>query len=824
LNYQVPEIHVLASGCEFEVEAEDRDRLPSRTMDSFAHRGLVYHFGVFEVLAESRELLRHGHRVKLQEQPFQLLLLLLENPGEIVSREVLQQRLWPGNTFVEFGQSLGTAITKLRQALGDDSDNPRFVETVPRRGYRFIAPVDRRDTFDANLLKPSSRSREVVDESQKAPVNISSVSSSSKGRPVIWFALFAAGLIVFFVAYSIHRRNAFALSPKDTIVLADFENTTEEPVFNDSLRQGLMVGLAQSPVIHILSDRNSAVIFRQMGHASDTRMTGQAAVALCRRVGGKAEVQGSISSLGTSYLVALAAIRCDTGKPIAREEVEAPQREDVVGALGRATAQLRARLGESLPSIRKYNAPLEQATTSSLEALNAYGEALSTWDAKGDMASLPLFKKAIELDPNFAMAYGGLATVYNNLGETALATENVTNAYKLRDRVTEAERGSIDARYYLYVTGEVDKAALTYQALAQDYPDSAGSLNHLGTTDMKLGRNEQAVESFRRAILLDGTRATTYGNLAVSLLRANQMQEAISVLEQAEKRNLHTDYLLQVNYWVAFLKEDQEKMAHILQQSSQVPGAGALLLSEQADTESYHGHFEAAGELSKAAADQMKHDGDKESAATCLAHAAVREAQVGYSGSARSVMEEADKITDDKTIATLSALVAALTGDSKRAATMVERLDDQHPHDTFLQRYWLPIIRAEIELGQGRAEKAIILMAQTEPFDFAVADEFTTSSLYPVYVRGQAYLAAGNGDKAAAEFEKMITHPGMVLNLPLGSLAYLGRGRALSLAGRSSEAADAYRSFFRLWKGADSNVPILRQAHEEFDRLKADSQ
>jgi eukaryotic-like serine/threonine-protein kinase len=793
-------------------------------MDSSAQRGLVYRFGVFEVFTESRELLRHGHRVKLQDQPFQLLLLLLENPGEIVSRELLQQRLWPGNTFVEFGQSLGTAVTKLRQALGDDADNPRFVETVPRRGYRFIAPVDRRDAFDANLFESSSRPREVVDESQKASFNASSLSSISKGRPVIWLAIVVAGLIGFFVAYSIHRRNAFALSPKDTIVLADFENTTEEPVFNDSLRQGLIVGLAQSPVIHVLSDRNSTVIFRQMGHAPDTRMTGQVAVELCRRVGGKAEVQGSISSLGTSYLVALAAIRCDTGKPIAREEVEALQREDVVGALGKATAQLRARLGESLPSIRKYNAPLEQATTSSLEALNAYGEALSTWDAKGDMASLPLFKKAIELDPNFAMAHGGLATVYNNLGETALATENVTTAYKLRDRVTEAERASIDARYYLYVTGEVDKAALTYQALAQDYPDSAGSLNHLGTTDMKLGRNEQAIESFRRAILLDGTRATTYGNLAVSLLRANRMQEAISVLEQAEKRNLHTDYLLQVNYWVAFLKEDQERMARILQQSSQVPGAGALLLSEQADTESYHGHFEAARELSNAAADQMKHDGDKESAATCLAHAAVREAQVGYAGSARSEMEEADKITDDKTIATLSALVAALTGDSKRAATLVERLDDQHPHDTFLQSYWLPIIRAEIELGKGRAEKAIILLAQTERFDFAVADEFSTNSLYPVYVRGQAYLAAGNGDKAAAEFEKLITHPGMVMNLPLGSLAYLGRGRALSLAGRSSEAADAYRSFFRLWKGADSNIPILRQAHEEFDRLNAISQ
>ena len=240
---------------------------------------------------------------------------------------------------------------------------------------------------------------------------------------VVWVAIAVAILAEVFTVQWYHRRSVFALAPKDTIVLADFENTTGDAIFNDSLRPGLIVGLSQSPIVHVLSDRDAAIVFRQMGHEPDTRVTGQAAIELCRRVGGKVTVQGSISSLGTAYLVGLAAIRCDTGKPLAYEQVEAPQREVVVDALGKATAKLRAQLGESLPSIQKYNAPLEQATTSSLEALNAYGTALSTWDAKGDLASLPFFKKAIEIDPRFAMAYGGLATVYNNLGETELATK-----------------------------------------------------------------------------------------------------------------------------------------------------------------------------------------------------------------------------------------------------------------------------------------------------------------------------------------------------------------------------------------------------------------
>jgi DNA-binding winged helix-turn-helix (wHTH) protein/tetratricopeptide (TPR) repeat protein len=804
-------------------------------MVSPENRGLVYRFGVFEVSAESRELFRHGHRIKLQDQPFELLLFLLEHPGEIVEREFLQQRLWPANTFVDFGQSLSTAVTKLRQALGDDADNPRFIETIPRRGYRFIAPV----TIPSKTSQPepkaepvpassdsSGKSQEGVNrtgeverarEASRAPSKL----AGHRWRVVFLPVIFASLLAGFLLIYLHQRRTAFVLAPKDTVVLADFENTTGESIFNDTLRQALIVGLAQSPIIHILSDRNSAVVFKQMGHSPDDRMTGRTAIELCKRIGGKVTVQGSISSLGTTYLIGLAAIRCDTGKPIAHEEVEASQRDDVIDALGKATSSLRARLGESLPSIQKYNAPLEQATTSSLDALNAYGMALSTWDAKGDQASIPYFKRAIELDPNFASAYGGLAAIYNNIGQVDLARESTIKAYNLRERVTESERASIEARYYLYVTEEIDKAASTYQVQALDYPDSAGTLNHLGTTNLRLGRNEQAADNFRGALLIDPTRASSYGNLALSLLRLNRVQEAQSALAAAEKRGFHTDYLLQVNYWVAFLNGNQKEMDRVITRTAEIPSAKPILQSEAATTEAYSGHFEKALSLSLSAVELMKTPADKDSAAACLAVAAVREGEVGSAANARSLIQQAGKLSNDKVTVELTALVSAQIGDYKKALSLSEALDKQFPHGTLVQGFWLPMIRGEVDLRQGRGPKAVEMLSVAQPFDPGGADGCSVSPLLPAYLLGDAYLAAGEGDRAGGEFRRLLDNRGMVLNSPFGALAYLGQARAYSLDGKPAEARKAYQIFFDIWKDADSSIPLLRQAQAEAGRLSA---
>ncbi len=610
------------------------------------------------------------------------------------------------------------------------------------------------------------------------------------------------------------RASSFRVTSSDTILLADFVNTTGEPVFDDTLREAAEVSLGQSPFLNILSDRKTGAILKQMGRSSDDRVTGRTALEVCQRAGSKVIVQGSISSLGTAYQIELAAIRCDNSEPIGLGQQAASRKEDVVDALGKATTQLRTRLGESLPSIQRYDVPLEQATTSSLDALKAYSMALSTWDRKGDQASVPLFKRAIEIDPNFAMAYGALGTIYYNLNEAELARVEASKAYQLRERVTASEKLSIESRYFLYVTGDLEKAAQVYEFAVQNYPHSAGVFNHLGSTYAELGRYEKAVENLREALRLDPTRATTYGNLATDLLALNRIEDSGAVLAEADRRKLQTDYLLQVNYWRAFLRGDSEEMQRILLRSSDIPGARSLLINEQANTEAYYGHFERAGDLSQEAAEQIEKDGVREGAADYLAVAALREAEIGDSTRARQHISRALKLAPTREVVALAALVLTRIRDFKKAQALTEELD-QNQSGTMVQRYWLPTVRAEMDLQLGKPLNAVDALRAAETYEMA-APSFSVATLYPAYIRGQAYLAAGDGTKAAAEFQKLVDHPGLVLNFPLGVLARLGLARAYSRAGDSAKSRAAYEDFFRLWKDADPNIPVLRQARSEY--------
>jgi len=636
-------------------------------------------------------------------------------------------------------------------------------------------------------------------------------------RVVLLGCALVAAAIASGLYYRSHRTRPLTL--KDTVVLADFDNTTGEAVFNDALRQGLEVGLAQSPFIQVMPDRKVLVIMKQMGHSPDERLSGRNAIEVCQRTGSKVTVQGSIASLGTNYLLGLQAIRCDTGELIANEQVQAKRKEAVIDALGRATAQLRARLGESLPSIQKYNAPLEQATTSSLDALNAYGLALSTWDRKGDPTSVPYFKKAIEIDPNFAMAYGGLATIYHNLNEAELARANATKAYDLRNRVTEIEKLSIESRYFLYVTGDLEKAMQVYEFAAQNYPQSAGAFNHLGTTYEELGRYEKAVDSLRKALALDPTRAQTYFNLAINLLALEQVEDAAAVLADADNLKFRTDGLAQVEYRIAFLRGDSAAMQSILLKSMDVPGARSLLLSEQANTEAYYGRFEKARDLSRQAAEQMKHDGNLESAADCLAVAAVREAEVGEAARAEDDIARALKVARGRGVVILATLVKARAGDLKQAKAQSVKLNSQYPTDTIVQGYWLPTIRAELALREEKPGQAIDALKAAEPLE-AAAPSFSVATLDPAYARGEAYLAAGDGQNALTQFQKLTSQPGLLVNSPLGAMARLGVARAYSLTHNPARARDGYIDFLQLWKDADPGVPILKEAQAEYAKLQ----
>jgi DNA-binding winged helix-turn-helix (wHTH) protein/tetratricopeptide (TPR) repeat protein len=771
---------------------------------------IIFRFGPYESRLRTRELYKHGSKLRVRPQPLQVLNLLLSRAGDVVTREELRGRLWSTETFVDFEQGLNTSVKEIRAILNESAAEPRYIQTLPRLGYRFIAPVQ---LIELAVHSPSA---------QPVTAAIPSTERFHDAPPnrYIWPVVALMVLASAVVGFTYHRSHAFQLTSGDDVVLADFVNTTGEAVFNDALKQGLHVGLEQSPMIQILSDRKSAAILEQMGRSPDQSMTGRVAVEVCQRTGSKVTVQGSISNMGTAYLIGLTAIRCDDGERIADEQVEARRKEDVIDALGKATSQLRSRLGESLPSIQKYNAPLEQASTHSLEALKAYGIALSKAETLGDLAAIPFFDRAIELDPDFALAYGQLAAIYGNQNQFELSRKNATKAYELRDRTTEVERLSIDAWYYFYVTGDLEKASKALEIMRQTYPEAPRSLNDLGTIYASLGSYDKAADLFRDSLRSDPMSATTAGNLAASLMALGRYDEAGAILEEARNKGLQTDYLLQVNYWLAFLRNDTAQMSLVLSLSTGVPGGHSVLLSVQANTEAYFGHFEKARLLSLAAAKQMEVDGQTEAAGLCFAQTAIREAEVGDFARARYFSSRALNLSHDQNVLELSALVLARAGDSLKATSIAEHLDADHPSDTFIQKYWLPIIHAEMELRQGKASQAVDALNLVESLDWAAPEALEISTLLPPYARGQAFLGSDEGNKAVVQFQKLIDHPGMVVNFPLGALARLQIGRAYARQRATPKAKAAYQEFFALWKDADPDIPIFIDAKAEYANLK----
>ncbi len=787
----------------------------------------TYRFGLFELDTSAGVLRRQGQRVKIQEQPLRLLVALLERPGEIVSRESLKQRLWPENTFVEFDQSFGTAITKLRQALGDVAENPRFIETVPRRGYRFIAPVTLSEKAALEAESPANGHPPAAKEAfLPATVQIPAASPDAPPRKSLrrtwaWMALGAILLAVGFATYMYESRGSFALTEKDTVVLADFQNTTGDPVFDDALRQGLIVAFGQSPLIQVLPDRKADLILKQMNHSPDAKVTGKTAVELCQRSDSKVVVEGSISNLGAGYLVGLAGVRCDTGEAIFHEEIPARSKEYVISALGEAATHIRSRLGESLASIKQHGAPLEQATTNSLDALKSYSLALAVWDNQGDEASLPYFQKAIELDSNFGMAYAALGTIYHNQNESDLARVNTSRAYELRDRLTDGERMSIEARYYRYVTGEQEKAAEVYLRWIRDHPNSAGTLINLAGVYSSLGRYDKVVEYDRDSLRVDPKRANTYAGLASALMALNQLEDAGSILAEAETRGFRTDYLLQVNYWHAFLKKDNATMQQLVARSKEIPDAEPLLLFEESNTAAYGGQFKKAHQLTLEAAALTEKSGDNETAATFWAEAALREAEVGNSKESRESISNARKLSQDPEVLVLIALAYGRLGDATQTLTLIQKLDKENPSDTLIQKYWLPSIRAALAMQKREWVKARQALSVSGDLEYGGSQgALTVNSLYPAYLNGHAYAGEGDGLRAVAEFQKLIDHPGMVLNFPLGSLAYLGRARSLAHAGDFTNARQDYQEFLKLWQDADLDTPILKQAKVEYAKVR----
>ncbi|MGH9539383.1 MAG: protein kinase domain-containing protein [Terriglobales bacterium] len=644
-------------------------------------------------------------------------------------------------------------------------------------------------------------------------------SKSSRHWKVLVLA--ASLLVAALVGGSLYlrSRSTSALTEKDTIVLTDFANTTGDPVFDDALKQALSVELGQSPFLNVLSDRKVGETLKLMGRPVTDRVTLDLARELCLRTGSKAIIAGSVSNLGNQYVIGLNASSCHAGDPLAEEQVQAAGKEDVLKALSKAASSLRSKLGESLASIQKFDVPIE-ATTPSLEALKAFSLGTTTARAKGDAEAIPFYRRAIELDPNFAVAYAGLGVSYANLAQPSLASENIKKAYGLRDRVSEREKMRIIADYYAFATGELEKEAQTYELWIQSYPRDMVPHGNLGANYAALGQWDKSILATQESMRLEPNAITAYPNLAGAYLALGRSDDAKAVLEQAKARNLESVLLHLMQYDLAFLRGDTAAMEREITWGSGKPGDEDPLLSAQADTEAYYGRLGNARDFSRRAVDSAKRADSKETAALWQVNGALREAEFGNGAIAQHEAEAALTLAPGRDVQLLAALTEARAGNIKAAEKFVQQLEANDPSNTVLKVYWLPAVKAAIEIARGNSGQGLNLLQASAPYEMGSPPPFQTETLYPAYLRGEAYLVARQGSAAASEFQKLIDHPGMVLNFPLGALARVGVARARALAGDSTGAKKAYQNFFALWKDADPDIPILKEAKAEYAKLQ----
>jgi eukaryotic-like serine/threonine-protein kinase len=639
-----------------------------------------------------------------------------------------------------------------------------------------------------------------------------------------------AAIITVILYYRAHR--SAPLTDKDTIVLADFDNTTGDPVFDDTLKTALSVSLNQSPFLNVLSESAVNKTLKQMEKPSDTKLTPEVVRELCQRAGSTAYVAGSIANLGSQFVVGLKVVNCQSGDVLAQGQATAERKETVLDTLGEAASKLRRELGESLVSVQKLDIPLEQATTSSLEALQAYTLGEKAYREKSAAAALPYHQRAIELDPNFAMGYLEVGNDYYGLTEQGRAVEYYDRAFQLREHASERESLHITAFYYESVTGELEKAAQTYQEWIANYPRDYRARLDLGSVYDEQGQYDKAAVEKREALRLEPGSGVPYANLCNSLFALQRFDEVRRIVERAHARNLDRPTLRMALYGLAFLHEDPSGMAEQQQWFVDRPEEH-FAFSLASDTEAFHGHLAKAREMTKQAIDSAIRADSKENAGIWLENSALREAALGNLANAKQSATEGLKLVPtNQGVEAEAALAFAMAGDTAQAEALAQDLNKRRPVDTQMQSLWLPVIQAQVALNQRNPGAAVTsLQPALPPIEYGQIEFVTNlSCLYPTYIRGEAYLATGLGREAAAEFRKILEHSGIVWNCWTGALAHLEVARANALQEKTSQGADAdaarvralaaYKDFFTLWKDADPEIPVLKQAEGEYAKLQ----
>ncbi len=617
-------------------------------------------------------------------------------------------------------------------------------------------------------------------------------------------------------------RRGHELSTSDTVVLADFTNKTGDAVFDDALRQGMAVQLEQSPFLSLISEQHTRQLLQLMGKPADQKLTPAIAQEVCERASSKAFLTGTISNLGSQYVIGINAVKCQTGDTLAQEQVTADSKEHVLTALDAVAKKLRARLGESLSSVQKFDTPLEQASTPSLEALKAYSSGVKVQSMGGNGAEIPFFKHAIEVDPNFALAYARLGIAFTSIGEASVASGYTAKAYELRERTSEVEKYFISAIYHKEVTGDIAKAEQSCKLWIAAYPRAEMPHVYLaGAIYPQIGKYEQAVSEAIEAVRLKPDDAVSYAFLMFNHISLNRLDEARATYKTTLEHKLDSGFYALGLYQIAFLQNDAAGMARQVEKSTGQAGIEDELLGLQADTAANSGRLREARKFSQQAIDSAERYGQQESAATYIVLAALREALFGNAEEARRRAKLAPARSVGRDVQYAAALAMAFAGDDARAQELADDLGKRFPEDTMVQNDYLPTLRAKLALTRGNSGFAIESLRAATPFELGQTTGSTSgwTALYPAFVRGEAYLAAHQGREAAAEYRKILDHPGIVLNGPIGALAHLQLGRAYSMQGDFAKAGTAYQDFLSLWKDADLGIPILKQAKAEHAKV-----
>lgn len=624
------------------------------------------------------------------------------------------------------------------------------------------------------------------------------------------------------------------LTDKDTVVLADFANSTGDPVFDGTLRQGLAVQLEQSPFLSLVPDARVQQTLSMMNQPADTRLTPQLAREVCQRTSSAAVLEGSIATLGNQYVVGLRAEDCRTGKVLDDQLVQAAKKEDVLNALSQLASKFRASVGESLATVQQHDVPLQEATTSSLQALQAYSMGWKLNSSAGAEVGLSFFKRAVEIDPQFAMGYASLGLYYGTTGESDLAAENIRKAYELRDRVSDKEKFFITAYYNGRATGNQEKAQQICEQWAQVYPREWSPHAFLsGFVYLVLGSYEKAAQESRKVIELAPDTYTGYFTLAYNLVYLNRLAEAEEVLRRTSERKMEGPFLSTLRFDLAFLKGDRDGMQRELTAAQGKPGTEDWIADRQASALAYTGHLEEARRWSNRASDLALQAGHRERAALFKTKGALWEAFFGNAPIAERTAKDALEVAKNREVKYGAALVLAMSGDASQAQSLANDLDTNFPEDTSVRFNYLPTIHASLELGRGDPTNAIELLQAAVPYDISSPRSATFAyfgALYPLYVRGQAYLAMHRGLEAAREFQKIVDHRGITVGDAFGVLGYLGLARAYALQAQSAHGNDAngarakartaYEDFLTLWKDADPDIPVFKEAQAEYAKLK----